>query len=375
MAEPSPSRPPLLCPPATRSALAARVRYFAAELVFSAQLGYPASYLARQRALLSSAVGALMLNYQSVIRGNATQGLPVGELYANAVVGTLLFDRVCLRKASGCFPGAGDKDGPHPWHWRTTSGLDTLLRQFAAAAESLVRDPDSALTTDNDDFLFVWLTGASDVHDGLSRLGDVFRVELEDKFLLVKLLLIIPIPIMAVMMFVFFRRMFMPWLKRARKESFRVAELLSQLPRELNVEALLLEAMGQGKKEEEEEKKSTMDDEAQANAAETAAAAGSAPLAPLAARSRKLGNQIKRKVTKKMSAISSQAIRMLREGGTWAEGVHGAEGADLRDTDISDPPAAAGRGGGSMKSVLGGPSSNGLGASSGTIEPHRSHKD
>ena len=42
----------------------------------------------------------------------------------------------------------------------------------------------------------------------------------------------------------FAQRVLRPWLKRTMQESKRVAELLAHLPPELNVEALVLEAMG-----------------------------------------------------------------------------------------------------------------------------------
>lgn len=242
--------------PVPRSALAARVRYFASELVFGAQLGFPAAYLALQRSLLAASVAELQSSHRSIIRGNATLGLE-GGLYSHPAVESLLFDRACLRASAPCYPGAGAKEGAHPWHWRTTSGLDTLLRQFAQEAESLMRDPDEALTTANEHFSFLWEVGAADVHDGLTRLTRVFHDDVADQFLLVKALLITPLPVMLLVMFLFFRRLFFPWLSRARKESSRVAELLSQLPRELNVETLLIEAMDQGEKKEDDE--STLD--------------------------------------------------------------------------------------------------------------------
>ena len=41
------------------------------------------------------------------------------------------------------------------------------------------------------------------------------------------------------------QRFFRPWLTRTLHESKRVAELLAQLPQEVNVEELVLEAMGE----------------------------------------------------------------------------------------------------------------------------------
>lgn len=42
----------------------------------------------------------------------------------------------------------------------------------------------------------------------------------------------------------FLHRFFGPWLRRTLHESKRVAELLAQLPKELSVETMLMEAMG-----------------------------------------------------------------------------------------------------------------------------------
>lgn len=50
------------------------------------------------------------------------------------------------------------------------------------------------------------------------------------------------IPALLLLQFVFLRRFFAPWIRRTKKEAAKVAELLAQLPPDLNVELLLREA-------------------------------------------------------------------------------------------------------------------------------------
>lgn len=161
------------------------------------------------------------------------------------------------------------------------------------------------------------------------------------KFTLVKVLLIVPLPMLVIMQIVFFRRFFYPWLSRARKESSRVAELLAQLSKELNVETLLLEAMGHNKKAEEEEKERRASQEEEQEGKGEAVKSASViklgsmevPLAPLAAKSAKLRRHLSRKLSRKVAKMGTTALRML-EGGAWADAVaRGGDGGEMRDTE------------------------------------------
>lgn len=76
--------------------------------------------------------------------------------------------------------------------------------------------------------------------------------------------------------------MVQPFLDRARKESRRVAELLSQLPAELNVEKLVQEALVGSGVQGEESRKGTGADGSPHGSGRHDEAAGAAPTAALA---------------------------------------------------------------------------------------------
>lgn len=61
---------------------------------------------------------------------------------------------------------------------------------------------------------------------------------------LARALQIAVLPVICIGNLVFLHRFFGPWLRRTLHESKRVAELLAQLPKELSVETMVMEAMG-----------------------------------------------------------------------------------------------------------------------------------
>lgn len=95
--------------------------------------------------------------------------------------------------------------------------------------------------------------GAADLHDGLEKLVSVFADEIAASLDLIRAVQLAGIPVLLVMELLFLKRYFTAWMRRTKKEAAKVAELLVQLPQDINVEALLKEARGataRGRQEE-----------------------------------------------------------------------------------------------------------------------------
>ena len=82
------------------------------------------------------------------------------------------------------------------------------------------------------------------MYDGLQTLVQLFMAEAQAQPMVSSILQIVVVPVLFFGDILFVQRFFRPWVRRTMLESRRVAELLAQLPKEVSVEALVMEAMG-----------------------------------------------------------------------------------------------------------------------------------
>ena len=82
------------------------------------------------------------------------------------------------------------------------------------------------------------------MHDGLATSIQLYSDDASASPAVASALQIAVLPVLALVNILFLQRFFRPWLQRTMHESKRMAELLAQLPREVNVEALVQTAMG-----------------------------------------------------------------------------------------------------------------------------------
>ena len=82
--------------------------------------------------------------------------------------------------------------------------------------------------------------GRHDVENGLAAMVDTFSVDTRTNPLVAQDILIVMFVFVFVANSIFFLRFFAPWLDRTLADTKRVAQMLSELPPELKVDALIL---------------------------------------------------------------------------------------------------------------------------------------
>lgn len=217
---------------ASRSfSLLTRVRFFAQELVV-VPVGSPESAYAPIREKLTISLHDFSRHYYGVLYGDDELGTH-GSMLSSTARDAVLFKPQCFATKEPCTP-----DG-HPWAPRKLQGLDNLVRFFIEEVEVLAIAPAYELTPDNPHFGFVWEAGHSDLHDGMLALVEIYNAGSYSLPQTADNIIIAIFVFVMVANILFFFRYFRPWLARTLSESKRVAELLSELPKEMNIDALI----------------------------------------------------------------------------------------------------------------------------------------
>ena len=177
--------------------------------------------------------------YENLLLGGGEYGLE-GSLYTSQSHEPLLFDHICLRKASEhhappCVPFG------HDYYYRTLFGLDNLIKHYREECLLLALEPVSSLGINNSHYRFIWEAGKYDLRGGLRDnthlyMKDVRVPPARDQIIQICVLVIIMIGKLYVVRFVF-----LPWFKRTQTESHRIAELFAQLPAEIDMHAVIAE--------------------------------------------------------------------------------------------------------------------------------------
>ncbi|PNH12263.1 hypothetical protein TSOC_000864 [Tetrabaena socialis] len=136
-------------------------------------------------------------------------------------------------------PEACQPDGS-PYFQATRNGLDVLLNAHFSAAESLITQPDEASGLNTIEFHLLWATGQQDMEGGLSMMNEVFLGDVQDAYNKVEVQQVAMFVISWLLALAFLVFQLRPFLRKALGETRRIAELLSQLPAEVNVEGLVM---------------------------------------------------------------------------------------------------------------------------------------
>ncbi|GFH11729.1 PAS domain-containing protein [Haematococcus lacustris] len=119
------------------------------------------------------------------------------------------------------------------------NGLDQAMKQLLYAAESLLVQEDDALDLDNEAFRFIFTCGNSDVTGGLTLLNDRYNSYVQGVYQQAVVLHIITFVVCCLVCVAFLLLILQPYTTGMVAESRRIAELLSHLPPEMDVEALV----------------------------------------------------------------------------------------------------------------------------------------
>ncbi|PRW21106.1 flagellar associated membrane [Chlorella sorokiniana] len=259
--------------PVSDLAASQKLHYLVSRLTYNTQklcVSATAATAATEAATVLEAVDELEAYKAALLYGSAELGL-TGSVLVGGSHEALWFGTGCLfRNASRCYPAG------HEYYEVTNYGLNRLLNQFVDAATVVAHDDFSAQALSNKQFQFIWevgqeggalddamLTNTEDyVKDGKKRMASASIIQI---LALVALFFIFAY---------FWLYQLRPFMRRAKQESRRVAELLSQLPPEMAVEELVAEASSMDDKEDKEAAKlRKQQQKAEAAAAREAAAA------------------------------------------------------------------------------------------------------
>lgn len=147
--------------------LAARIHFYAQELIALPKGSPPAAYDDVKRNLLA-VIQDFETYYDATLYGDAAMSVEPSLLVNDARDHLLWLETACIAKHC-------DAEIGHPWFPRIASGLDTLLYFYIQAATRMLDQEPEELTVDNPFFNFLWETGTHDVNDGLDKFTHLFN--------------------------------------------------------------------------------------------------------------------------------------------------------------------------------------------------------
>ncbi|GFH07408.1 PAS domain-containing protein, partial [Haematococcus lacustris] len=158
----------------------------------------------------------------------------VGVLYAAGSGVDLLYrTRQCQNLvASNCFtPG-------HPLYEMSHRGTDLMMQTFFTAVETSIMSQDVEPSLDGDIFSTVW-NMRGDTSGGLSNINKQYEASVLAVFDFVIAVHVVGLVLTLLLLLAYLAFVLKPYLKETANETKRLAELLTQLPNEVDVEGLL----------------------------------------------------------------------------------------------------------------------------------------
>ncbi|GFH17245.1 uncharacterized protein HaLaN_13835, partial [Haematococcus lacustris] len=158
----------------------------------------------------------------------------VGVLYAAGSGVDLLYrTRQCQNQvASDCFtPG-------HPLYEMSHRGTDLMMQTFFTAVETSIMSQDVEPSLDGDIFSTVW-NMRGDTSGGLSNINKQYEASVLAVFDFVIAVHVVGLVLTLLLLLAYLAFVLKPYLKETANETKRLAELLTQLPNEVDVEGLL----------------------------------------------------------------------------------------------------------------------------------------
>eukprot|EP00899_Mesostigma_viride_P020857 jgi/Mesvir1/28773/Mv07021-RA.1 len=217
--------------------LSTRVIYDTQELVVAAQREPTSPNVAARRRDLADTAEWHMRYHKGLLFGDPTLGL-TGSLYHGAGIEQLQFGvNQCLRRVKSlCWNASND------YYVTTQSGVDALTHAFTKYAKVLALDSVADLSPDvSGRFHYIWDVGHADLRDGLTALADKYIESAMSGIAIDNIVASSVFAVIVVSLWLYNYYMLRPLVAIARKESDRVAELLSQLPATLNLDTIITE--------------------------------------------------------------------------------------------------------------------------------------
>jgi len=240
---------------ATVELLATTARFYANDLVMAGTahhipLGNRSDAEERLylRARLHNTTEEMFALYESLLLGGGPFHL-TGSLYHSPAHEPLLFDHTCLRLVS-VHHTPPCVDFGHSHYYRTMFGLDNLIKHYREECVLMALEPDSALGTNNTRYQFIWDAGKYDLRGGLQTNTRIYLEDVQAPPARDQVIQICVLVLVLVAMVYFVRNIFLPWFQATNTEVHRIAELLAQLPAEIDMHAVISEHLLMGQEDE-----------------------------------------------------------------------------------------------------------------------------
>ncbi len=144
----------------------------------------------------------------------------------------------CLRETGSCFSKSSQ------YYEITHAGLDAMVRRTVQEASLLAVDRLADIGPGSSRWSFLWNVTYVDLMGGMHRADDLYMKVIMDAFESQKIIHIALLVICAVAAAGYVLLLLRPYLGHVSRESKRVAELLVQLPPEMDVEGMVASAWG-----------------------------------------------------------------------------------------------------------------------------------
>ncbi|PNH09202.1 Tiny macrocysts protein B, partial [Tetrabaena socialis] len=175
-------------------------------------------------------------------------GIPADALHRYNLAGAtgVLFSgstdpAVLLYHTEACICTDGESCQPDDafYYQETRNGLDVLLKAQFSSVASLIHQSDDASGLNSTEFNMLWATGQTDMEGGLNSMSVLYHNEVQSAYSKVEIQQIAMFAIAWIWAVAFLGLQLRLFLRNSHNEMRRIAELLSQIPAECNVEELI----------------------------------------------------------------------------------------------------------------------------------------
>ncbi|GAX73193.1 hypothetical protein CEUSTIGMA_g646.t1 [Chlamydomonas eustigma] len=204
---------------------------------------------------LSSSLNSLQMDWEAAMFGPASTQRSIYEHLSEATAFTFqgANQQTLLYRTRQCIRGGGTSseaafelpcfNSSDIYYEISHQGVAAMMERVIIESTVILNDNLSDINLYSPQLDYLWRVGLYDLSDGLDLLYSLTKSEAEKTLGLVVTLQIILLVLSILLASFFLIFMILPFLSQARKESQRIAELLSQLPVELDVEGMVSHAL------------------------------------------------------------------------------------------------------------------------------------
>ncbi|GLC53515.1 hypothetical protein PLESTB_000757900 [Pleodorina starrii] len=190
-------------------------------------------------------LAAWRLEYSAMLYGNAVVPNPDDQHFRQATTGVLFGGYATpahlLYLTGSCLADEAElcQRRGSPYYEATHNGLDVIVKTQFLQVDALVQQPPEASGLNSSEFRFLWTTSEADMEGGLVKMSTMFLNDVLGSYSEVvtqQIIMFVIAWLWAAMFLIFQLR---PFVRQAQNEMRRVAELLSQLPPEVDCESMV----------------------------------------------------------------------------------------------------------------------------------------